>query len=105
MGRIHDLKSLTDAESVLEPSEFSLKLIRLSNSQEADPIQFQNAITDNRRFSSNLLGYVNNITGVVSPPVASIAEAITSLGTENVAHLALFFSLLAQYRQGNCSAI
>lgn len=89
-------------ERTLEPSKFSLELIRLAYSQETTSAQFLNLIKENNRFSSYLLGYVNSCLSVPSDPISSIPQAVTKLGAETVANISLFCSLLAQYRHGKC---
>ncbi len=102
MGKIQAVEPLRGAKRDLEPSEFSLELLRLNNDQKTDPAQFLGVVAENSRFSSNLLRYVQNISSGSTIPVSSIAEAVTRLGTETVANLSLFLSLLAQYQHGKC---
>ncbi len=99
---IQTVESAFVAKIALEPSEFSLELIRLGYGQKTAPEKFLDVITINSRFSANLLLYVNNVCIDTTEPVFSIVEAVTRLGTVTVANLSLFFSLLAQYRDGKC---
>ena len=99
---IQAVESAFVAKIALEPSDFSLELIRLGYGQETTPEKFLDVITENSQFSANLLLYVNNVCIDKTEPVLSIGEAVRRLGTVTVANLSLFFSLLAQYREGNC---
>jgi len=104
-GRMKDIQAVvppTDAERVLEPSQFSRILLHFSSGKTADPEKCLDVITENSRYCSFLLRYVNGVSTVTANPVASIAETVTKLGTETLANLALFCSFLAQYRHGRC---
>jgi len=102
MDKSQVVKQLYSTGSALEPSEFSLQLIRLSESKE-EPDQFIGAIIENSHFSSRLLGYINDLFPTTKRPLATIHQAVTELGRETVANLALFNSLLEQNRHGRCA--
>ncbi len=99
---IQAVESAFVAKISLEPSAFSLELICLSNDQNTNQAKFLDVVNENNRFSTNLLLYVNRVSKIETTPVCSIAEAVAKLGTVTVANLSLFFSLLAQYREGKC---
>jgi diguanylate cyclase (GGDEF)-like protein len=91
------------ALTVLQPSHFSVELLRLSQEHDGGQAQLSGAVSDNSRFAAQLLRYVHGISTLESARAVSIDDAVNLLGPETVANLALFCSLLGQYRHGKCA--
>lgn len=103
MDKSQAIEPLLSAGAVLEPSKFSLQLIRLDKVKEADPALFTGAIIENSHFSSRLLGYINDLFPTAKVPLVTIVDTVAELGRATVANLALFSSLLEQNRHGKCA--
>lgn len=89
-------------KTLVEPSNFSLQLLKESCNQDLNSADFLGLVQNNKRFCANLLKYINTLSDAPPLPVSAVGEAVKLLGRETVANLSLFWSLLAQYRHGRC---
>ncbi|MBU1566305.1 MAG: diguanylate cyclase [Proteobacteria bacterium] len=88
-------------KSLPTPSAFAMDLAYHCYDQHASQETCSQLIVGNPKFATDLLRYVNSPL-VGTAPGESIALALTTLGQETIANIAIIFSLLGQYRYGKC---
>lgn len=89
-------------KSLPTPSAFAVDLAYHCYSQHAPPETCSRIIGGNPQFAAELLRYANSSLVGGTAKGESVAVALTALGPETVANMAIIFSLLSQYRYGKC---
>lgn len=94
---------IQETKSLPEPSPFALDLADHCYNRHASPETCSQIIAGNPIFAAELISYTNSPLVTDTDQGKSIALAMSALGQETVANLAIIFSILGQYRYGRCS--
>src|SRR3569832_2515153 len=85
------------------PRGVALAILELSRRENATLGEIARVVQTDPALSGRLIKLANTASHVARP-VVSIQEAVVRQGMATVRHLALGFSLVAQYRDGACEA-
>ncbi len=97
--KFEHLKASGDLPS---PKGVALAIIRLIQQEESSMGDLARVIKTDPAFVGRLIKAANGLTGYNRRAIASVQEALMVLGLPAVRTLALGFSLLSSYRDGNC---
>lgn len=98
-SRFEQLKASGDLPS---PKGVSLAIMRLTLQDEVSIHDLAQIIRTDPAFTGRLIKAANGIIGYGRRPIVAVQDALTILGMPAVRNMALGFSLLTHYRQGNC---
>ncbi len=98
-GKFEQLKATGDLPSPKGPA---LAVIRLTRRDSASLDELVQAIKPDPAFVGRLIKAANSVATGPHRPVVSVQDALTVLGLPTVRSLALAFSLVSNYRSGNC---
>lgn len=97
--KFEQLKASGDLPS---PKGVALAIIRLIQQEDSSMGDLARVIKTDPAFVGRLIKAANGLTGYNRRAIASVQEALMVLGLPAVRTLALGFSLLSSYRDGNC---
>ncbi len=86
------------------PRGVALQIIRLTQAEDVPMAALRHAIKADPAFAGRLIKAANSARAEHGRPVASVEDALLVLGLAAVRALALGFSLLDHYRNGQCTA-
>ncbi len=98
--KFEQLKASGDLPS---PKGVALAIIRLIQQEESSMGDLARVIKTDPAFVGRLIKAANGLAGYNRRAIASVQEALMVLGLPAVRTLALGFSLLSSYRDGNCT--
>lgn len=101
IAKFEHLKASSDLPS---PKGVALAIIRLIQDEDSAIGDLARVIKTDPAFVGRLIKAANGLAGYNRRAIASVQEALLVLGLPAVRTLALGFSLLSNYRNGNCKA-
>lgn len=100
---LQPFETLKAAGELPSPKGAALTIMRLCQRDDFSMAQLAAAIKTDPAFVGRLIKAANTVGRQGGRPVASVEGALQVLGVSTVRALALGFSLVSSYRQGNCS--
>ena len=100
---LQPFETLKAAGELPSPKGAALTIMRLCQRDDFSMAQLAVAIKTDPAFVGRLVKAANTVGRQGGRPVASVEGALQVLGISTVRALALGFSLVSSYRQGNCS--
>lgn len=99
LAKFEQLKATGDLPS---PKGVALAIIRLTQREETSIADLAHVVKSDPAFVGRLIKAANSASSAGRRPVASIQDALIVLGVPTVRSMALGFSLLSGFGQGNC---
>lgn len=99
LKKFEQVKATGDLPS---PKGVALTIIRLTQRDDVSAAQLEHAIKTDPAFVGRLLKAANAAGRLGGRPIVAVSDALKVLGLAVVRNLALGFSLISGYRQGNC---
>ncbi len=101
--KITNIDQLNIRDSLPSPKGVALAVLQMCRNENTSLHEITRLIQTDPTLSYRLI-YRANLTKTTSRPIASVSDAIIHLGIQSVKQLAMGFSLIDQYQQGNCKA-
>ncbi len=101
--KITNIDQLNIRDSLPSPKGVALAVLQMCRNENTSIHDITRLIQTDPTLSYRLI-YRANLTKTTSRQIASVSDAIFHLGIQSVKQLAMGFSLIDQYQQGNCKA-
>ena len=101
--KIINIDQLNIRDSLPSPKGVALSILQMCNNEDISIHDITKLIQTDPTLSYRLI-HRANITRRSSRQIASVTDAVQHLGINTVKQLAMTFSLVDQYQQGNCKA-